>query len=176
MEISPIFWQWTLVCMAKGVSWTCYGSLNCLLPILASFFFVYQTINLWLVLWHPYISPSSSNFDQLVNQINAWRLLTILIFKWWSLEFWAAFRDPNKIVNHHTDYYVGNTEDSLITNIFYFVGAMFMLILVSIIFGDSLSKVIQEYVVHHLLFGWHYMYSHYYSLILFPMNLSNWDD
>lgn len=46
-------------------------------------------------------SSSIEAFDQLVNQINASRLVTILIFKWWSLDFWAAFRDPNKIVNHH---------------------------------------------------------------------------
>lgn len=69
---------------------------------------------------------------------------------------------------------MGNTEDSLVTRIFDFVDAIIMLILVSIIFGDSVPKVIYKYAVHHLLFGWHYMYNHNYSLIIFPMNLSGW--
>jgi hypothetical protein len=37
---------------------------------------------------------------------------------------------------------VRNIEDNLITGISDFVDAMFMLILVSIIFGDSMPKVI----------------------------------
>lgn len=85
--ISNFNWKFLFSCTneqlwLKVASWTCY-TMDCFYDIL--------TLLLYFFNWSIWLITQSNNCFRAHNHT---------IFKWWSLDFWAAFWDPNKIVSH----------------------------------------------------------------------------